>query len=101
MTIRDIQGRLFQPGFIADIPSGNLVWVDPVNGNDGMAVRGRMTVPFKTLGAAKTAAASGDTIVVLPGEYNAKDLLKNGVNWHFLPGAVVRYTTSGIRWRHL
>lgn len=94
MRILDTQGRQFHPAFIADIPSGNLVWVDPVNGNDDMAVRGRMTVPFKTLGAAKTAASSssGDTIMVLPGTYNEKNLLKNGVNWHFLPGAKVAYT---------
>lgn len=92
MTIRDLQGRLFQPGFIADIPSGNLVWVDPVNGNDDLAVRGRMTVPFKTLTKAKTAAVSGDTIVVFPGTYSEKNLLKNGVNWHFMPGAKITYS---------
>ena len=91
MTIRDTLGRVFQPGLIADIPTGNLLWVDAVNGNDDLAVRGRMTVPFKTLTKAKTAAASGDTIMVLPGTYNEKNLLKNGVNWHFLPGASVIY----------
>lgn len=95
MTIRDLQGRLFQPGFIADIPSGNLVWVDPVNGNDDLAVRGRMTVPFKTLTKAKTAAVSGDTIIVLPGTYNENNLLKNGVNWYFMPGAKVSYSGAG------
>jgi hypothetical protein len=95
MTIRDLQGRLFQPGFIADIPTGNLLWVDQINGNDDLAVRGRMTVPFKTLTKAKTAAASGDTIMVLPGTYNENNLLKNGVNWHFLSGAIVSYSGSG------
>ena len=56
MTIRDTLGRVFQPGLIADIPTGNLLWVDAVNGNDDLAVRGRMTVPFKTLTKAKEAA---------------------------------------------
>lgn len=92
MTIRDTMGRVFQPGFIADIPTGNLLWVDAVNGNNDLAVRGRMTVPFKTLTKAKEAAVSGDTIMVLPGTYNEKNLLKNGVNWHFLPGAKVIYS---------
>lgn len=41
---------------------------------------------------AKAAATSGTTIVVLPGNYTAKNLLKNGVNWYFMPGAVVSRT---------
>lgn len=92
MTIRDTLGRLYQPGVITDVPTGNLLWVDPINGNDDLAARGRMTVPFKTLTKAKNAAVSGDTIIVLPGTYNEKNLLKNGVNWHFLSGAKVAYT---------
>lgn len=94
MTIRDLQGRLFQPGFIADISTGNLLWVDQINGNDDLAVRGRMTVPFKTLTKAKAAAVSGDTIMVLPGIYNENNLLKNGVNWHFFSGAKVVYNSA-------
>lgn len=46
---------------------------------------------YTTLAAAKTASASGETIVVGPGAYTAKDLLKNGVNWWFAPGAVVTH----------
>lgn len=91
MKYRDTLGRLFTPGVIGDIPTGNLLSVDQVNGNDVLAVRGRMTVPFKTLGAAKQAAQAGDTIMVLPGTYDENNLLKNGVNWHFLPGAKVIY----------
>lgn len=30
--------------------------------------------------------------MVLPGTYNERDLLKNGVNWHFLAGATVNFT---------
>ena len=76
----------------SDVPVGNLVWVDAVNGVDVLASRGRMTIPFKSLKAAKDAAVVGDTIVVLPGTYNERDLLKNGVNWHFLNGAKVNYS---------
>jgi hypothetical protein len=75
------------------IGTGNLVWVDQVNGNDSLAVRG-MTIPFRTLTAAKTSAKSGDTIMVMPGNYNEKNLLKNGVNWHFLAGAIIQPTGS-------
>ena len=74
------------------MPTGNLLWADAVTGNDSLAVRGRMTVPFKTLGAAKAAAAEGDTIMVMPGTYNERNLLKDNVNWFFLPGAKVIYT---------
>ena len=95
MTIRDNLGRLYQPGVITDVPTGNLLWVDAINGNDDLAARGRMTVPFKTLTKAKNAAVSGDTIIVLPGTYNENNLLKNGVSWHFLPGAIVSYSGSG------
>lgn len=44
---------------------------------------------YKTLAAAKAAANSGEIIVVWPGTYAEGDLLKNGVNWFFLPGATV------------
>lgn len=74
------------------VKTGNLLWVDAVNGNDGTAQRGRMQLPYLTLSAAKTAAQSGDTVVVLPGTYNEKNLAKNGVNWHFFNGAVIAYS---------
>ena len=74
------------------VKTGNLLWVDAVNGNDATGQRGRLQLPFLTLGAAKTAAVSGDTIVVLPGTYSEKNLAKNGVNWHFYNGAVVSYS---------
>jgi hypothetical protein len=38
---------------------------------------------------AKTDAQSGDTIIVGPGTAQTKDLLKNGVNWHFMAGATI------------
>jgi hypothetical protein len=38
---------------------------------------------------AKTDAQSGDTIIVGPGTAQTKDLLKNGVNWHFMAGATL------------
>lgn len=49
---------------------------------------------YANLTDAKTAAVSGDTIYVSPGTYNEKNLLKNGVNWWFAPGAKVTYTSA-------
>jgi hypothetical protein len=79
----------------SDVATGNLLWVDAVNGNDALATRGRLTVPFKTLAVAKAMAQAGDTIIVMPGTYADRNLLKNGINWHFLPGAKVVITGSG------
>lgn len=73
----------------ASVPTGSLLWVDAVNGNDTTALRGDAGFPFLTLTAAKDAAAYGDTIIVLPGTYNERNLLKTGVNWHFIAGAKV------------
>lgn len=71
--------------------TGALVWVDAVNGRDVTGQRGQVQLPFQTLTAAKAAAVSGDTVLVLPGTYNEKNLARNGVNWHFVNGAVVSY----------
>jgi hypothetical protein len=73
---------------------GNTVFVDGVFGNDTTGTRQNEDQPFLTLGAAKNAALSGDTIIVRPGTYNERNLLKNGVNWHFIVGAIVSYNGS-------
>lgn len=73
--------------------TGNLVWVDLVNGSNATGQRGKSHRPFLTLTAAKTAAQSGDTIVVLPGAYSDQDLAKNGVTWLLLPGVTITGTT--------
>jgi hypothetical protein len=74
--------------------AGNLVFVDKVNGNNSTGVRGRSDLPFITLVAAVAAAASGDTVMVLPGTYDEKVVLKNGVNLHFVNGARIEDTGS-------
>lgn len=73
------------------LASGNLLWVDK-SGNDGTAVAGRSEKPYLTIAAAVAAASSGDTVVVRPGTYDERNLLKNGVYLHFEAGAVVEYT---------
>jgi hypothetical protein len=59
------------------------------NGNDATGSRNRLDLPFLTVGAAETAAQSGDTIMVFPGDYSSEILEgKNGVFYDFLPGAI-------------
>jgi hypothetical protein len=67
------------------VPAAHVLYVNQADG------------PFTTLAAAKAAAQSGDTIVVGPGTYIENDLLKDGVNWFFAPGAVVSYTTPALQ----
>jgi hypothetical protein len=50
--------------------------------------------PYFTLTQAKNAAQSGDCIIVQPGTYAENKLLKNGVNWFFMPGAIVSYDVT-------
>jgi len=53
-------------------------------------------IPFATIGAAITAAESGDTILVAPGAYTmtAPILFEDGVNFEFSAGATVTITTT-------
>lgn len=68
----------------------NSIWVSALNGSANAS--GRIDDPYSTLTAAKNAATSGQTVMVLPGTYDETDLLKNGVNWHFFSGATINYT---------
>jgi hypothetical protein len=79
----------------APVLTGNVLYVDDVNGNDGTAVSGDLNKPYLTLLAAQTAASIGDTIVVYPGTYTTGALGKNRVNWYFFPGAQVSFTVTG------
>ncbi|MBT7876915.1 MAG: hypothetical protein HN738_02415 [Gammaproteobacteria bacterium] len=49
--------------------TGNVVWVDAVNGNDASGTSGDPLHPFLTVGAALAVAVSGDEILVYPGTY--------------------------------
>jgi len=62
-------------GGSSPIVTGNTLWVDAVNGNDGTALPGRQDLQYLTIGAAITAATRaavgipGDLISVRPGIY--------------------------------
>lgn len=75
--------------FYPNMPTGNLIFVDPINGNDSTGSAGSNT-PFLTLSAALSAYAAGHTIYVFPGEYSITAPLTGG-NWYFCPGSTVTY----------
>lgn len=49
--------------------TGNVIWVDAVNGNDASGTSGDPLHPFLTVGAALAVATSGDEVAVYPGTY--------------------------------
>jgi hypothetical protein len=65
-------------------------------GDDATAVPYDIANHYLTITAAKNDAVAGDTIVVHPGTYSETDLYKNGVNYHFLNGAILQLTGSDI-----
>lgn len=71
--------------------TGNMLWVDAVNGNDSTGTRGRFDLPFATPLAAQSAASAGDVIIVRPGTYTVSSLGKDQVNW-YLMGATLSST---------
>lgn len=54
---------------VAAVPTGNQIWVDAVNGNDGTGLTGRFDKPFLTVAAAIAVAVAGDQIFIRPGTY--------------------------------
>jgi len=58
----------------SSVPTGNVLWVDSVNGNNGTAVSGQLDKPYLTIAAALGAAVSGDLVYVLPGSYDEENL---------------------------
>lgn len=71
-------------------PAGNTLTVDAVYGNNTTAVANPYSVPFLTIGAALTAASSGQTVFVRPGTYSEKLTIPTGVA---LRGANVQTVT--------
>ena len=80
----------------SEVLTGNMAYVDAVNGDDGTGAVGDFSLPFLTLFAAMVAAPSGTTIVVRPGTYTSVGLGKDGVNWFFFPGSSITFT--GVGW---
>lgn len=73
-----------------DLEIENTLFVSK-NGNDSLAERGNWNQPFLTIFAAKSAAQTGDTIFVFPGEYNegSSDIIASDVKYWFELGSKV------------
>lgn len=72
----------------AKFATANTLWVSK-SGNDDSGTKARFDLPFLTVTAAQTAAASGDTIIVLAGDYSAETIGgKDGVFYWFTDGAI-------------
>jgi hypothetical protein len=78
-----------------DVTTGKTHWVDGQLGNDNSARPNNFALRYKTIGAAKTNASAGDTIMVLPGTYAEANLMKADVSYYFYAGSVVSNVASG------
>jgi hypothetical protein len=68
--------------------TANVLWVSK-SGNDSTGARGRFDLPYLTVGAAETAAQSGDVIRVLQGSYTSETIRgKDGVFYDFMEGSI-------------
>jgi len=104
-----ISGSTFSGSFVGDgsqltgiTAATNLtqsLFVSP-SGDDGTARVGDLHLPFKTILGATGSANTGDTIIVYPGTYpsESSNIIKDGVNYYFYPGATVHPTASLNEW---
>jgi len=64
---------------------GNLIFVDSVYGNDSSGKLNDFGKPFSTYTAASVSATTNDLIVIRPGTYDEKIILKDGVKIYAHP----------------
>lgn len=80
---------------VNEIPVGNTLFVDIVNGDDSTGEVGNLAKPYLTMAAAKAAATSGDRIIVGPGTYpETSNIWKDGVAWSFSNNTTVSVTIN-------
>ena len=60
-------------------PRGNLIQVDSIYGNDSLGASAPYQNPFKTLTNALSYASAGQTVQILPGNYNETITIPSGV----------------------
>ena len=61
-------------GITTTSPTGKMLYVDIVNGNDGTATRGDANSPYLTVAAALSDALAQDAVIVRPGTYTESGL---------------------------
>lgn len=72
---------------------GRDLYVNDIQGNDATAEKGNQLMPWLTVNAAITAAAAGDTVVILEGAFTAATPYKAGVNIEVRTNATLTITT--------
>lgn len=72
---------------------GTVLFVSP-DGDDLCGKPGDIMCHYATITAAQAAATDGSTIVIYPGTYSDHTLGKNGVRYHFYPGAIISSTAD-------
>jgi hypothetical protein len=80
---------IFDFVFPIGIGYGKTLWVDNQFGDDTTALRDRIDLPYKTIGAAITTAVADDTIHIRTGSYTQDITLKNLVNIYCDEGVVI------------
>lgn len=83
------EAAIFDFVFPIGIGYGKTLWVDDQFGNDGTALRDRIDLPYKTIGAAVTAASADDTVHIRTNSYTEDITLKNLVNIYCDEGVVI------------
>lgn len=78
------------PNAISSINYGNIIYVDPTNGNNATGLKNRLDKPFLDYAIAKNTAVSGDVIYMRKGTYpDTVYELKNLVDVYCEPGVVI------------
>lgn len=67
---------------------GNLIFIDSVYGDDSTGSLNDANKPFLTYSAASVSAGTGDLIVIRPGNYSEKIILKDGIKIYSYPNVV-------------
>ena len=74
--------------FTTNSSRGNLIYIDSVFGNDTTGATNDANKPFLTYSGASAIASSGDLIVIRPGNYSEKIILKDGIKIYSYPNVV-------------
>jgi hypothetical protein len=67
---------------------GNLIYIDSIYGDDLTGSLNNADKPFLTYSGASALASSGDLIVIRPGNYSEKIILKDGLKIYSYPNVV-------------
>jgi len=86
LSLDDMSGKTIN----SLITSNRTCYVSYSRGDDSIAIKGNIFKTFKTIGAAVSAATSGDLVYVFKDSYNVyNNIAKDGVDFYFEPNTYV------------